>query len=515
MDSVVAAALVPIAVVVALPFRRLAIALTPLPSLGWDAALHATEGLDLFDDLRLVHPLDALGLLASRHWWGPVWALVSAPFQALFGPSLSAASLPSLLAFVLAPSTAYLLMRRLAPGGLLAAAASALLVAVLFLRSPMLLETSAWPMLESLGGFLALFAWLLFARRSDRRERRAAFLAGAALFLLKYHYGFFVLGTFAAVVLLEETPDGRRRLGEAARALLLRGAGAAILAVAGLLGAARLSLQAWGGDAAAREVPSLPNIGWGVFALFLLLLVLRRRQVAPTWHGASGTFRDFVLFGLLAPALWLLDPANVRGFYRQLFQPTDAPERNPLVKLASFASFLRDDYTLGVIPAGLVLIGLLLALLLPGERTRRALAAFAVWPLLLMSLNVYPVEPRFLACLAPGLLAVSVAGLLSSAARLGEWVRGSALLAVTVLLFLLLDGNRWRAELGARAPYRYTYGAADAAAVNAAIAAAPVTGPVRLRLPPNPPVWPTVRLALRVTRRDLAPTDVDVSAKEP
>ena len=88
-DGVLAAALVPLSLFVALPFRAEAMARTSVSSLGWDAALHAAEGLDLFDDLRLLRPRDALGLLASRHWWGPLWALVSAPFQAAFGPSLS------------------------------------------------------------------------------------------------------------------------------------------------------------------------------------------------------------------------------------------------------------------------------------------------------------------------------------------------------------------------------------------------------------------------------------------
>src|ERR1039457_1853813 len=100
VDGMLAAALVPLALAVALPFRREAVARQTVFSLGWDAALHATEGLDLFDDLRLLRPFDALGLLLSRHWWGPAWALVSAPFQAVFGPSLSAASLPSLFAFL-------------------------------------------------------------------------------------------------------------------------------------------------------------------------------------------------------------------------------------------------------------------------------------------------------------------------------------------------------------------------------------------------------------------------------
>jgi hypothetical protein len=513
VDGVLAAALVPLALFVALPFRSEAIARTPVSSLGWDAALHAAEGLDLFDDLRLFRPLDALGLLLSRHWWGPVWALVSAPFQAAFGPSLPAASLPSLVAFVLAPAAAFLLARRLVPGGLLARAATFLLVAALFLRSPMLLETSAWPMLESLGGFFALLAWLFFAQRPGRRTQQAAFLAGAALFFLKYHFGFFVLGTFTAVVLVEETPEARRHIGAVARALLLRGAGAGILALAVALAALRVFLEARGGDALASRVPSVPNVAWGALVLFIFLGAARRRTLSKAWIGASAAFRDLVVFGLLPAAAWCLDPANVRGWYRQMVPSAHAPERNLFAKLAAFWSFLRDDWTAGSGPASLVLLGLFLALVLPRDRTRRALAIFAFWPVLLMSLSAYPVEARFLACLVPALLTGAIAGLSALAAYLPEKAREPALAAAAVLFFLAFDTGLWRAERDARTPYRYAYGPAEIAAVNAAVAAAPPSGPIRLRLPVDPAVWPTVRLALRLGRRDLAPADVDVEAR--
>ncbi|MFI5197725.1 MAG: hypothetical protein ACHQJD_03815 [Thermoanaerobaculia bacterium] len=512
VDAGLVAVLASLALFVALPFRAEAIARTPVTSVGWDAALHATEGLDLFDDLRLFRPLDALALLASRHWWGPLWALVSAPFQAAFGPSLAAASLPSLLAFVLAPSAAFLLVRRLGPGGgPMASTLNAVLVAGLFLRSPMLLEVSAWPMLESLGGLLALLAFLSFARREEQGARRTAFLVGGAAFLLKYHFGFFVLGTFLAVVLVEEDPNARRRLRAAARDLLLRGAGAVILALAAILAATRSILEARGRDGLVRYAPSIPNIAWGSFVLFVLLLGLRRQAFAEAWTGASATFRDLVVFGLLPPVVWCLDPANVRGWYRQIFQPTDAPERNPLAKLVAFGGFLRDDYALGAIPAGLVLLGLLLALVLPGETTRRALAAFAIWPALLMSLSSYPVEPRFLACLVPGLLTAAVAGLGAGASGLGRKARATAVAATLVLLAVARDEARWKVECSARAPFRFSYGPAEVAAVNASVANAPEQGPIRLQLPPDPPVWPTVRFALRLRRRDLSAEEVVVS----
>ena len=511
VDGTIAFVLALLALAVALPFRAEALLRTPVVSLGWDAALHATEGLDLYDDLRLGRPLDALFLLASRHWWGPAWALVSAPFQAAFGPSLAAASLPSFAAFVFAPAAAFLLTRRLAPaGGPVSAVLTGLVVAGLFLRSPMLLEISAWPMLESLGGLVALVSFLLFAKREEPWARRPAFLAGVLLFLLKYHFGFFVLATLAVVVWREEEPGSKGRLAAAARSLLLKGAGGGILGLAFLLSVARLVLETRGGDALARRVPSLSNVAWGALVLFVSLVALRRRSFAEAWHGASAPFHDFVLFGVLPCVAWCLDPANVRGWYRQIFQPTEAPERNPLMKLSAFGGFLREDYTIGAGAVGLVALGLVLALVLPGNKTRRALAAFAIWPVVLMSLSPYPVEPRFLACLVPGLFTAAVAGLAAGASWPGKWWRETALATSIVILALDFDEALWRAATASRASHRFAYGTAEVAAIEAAVAGALAGGCVGVRLPADPPVWPTVRLAIRLTRRDLAPVDVAV-----
>jgi hypothetical protein len=516
VDGAVTAVLVLLALAVALPFREEALRLSPVASLGWDASLHATEGLDLFDDLRLGRPLDALALVASRHWWGPAWALVSAPFQAVFGPSLSAASLPSFAAFVLAPVVAFLLARRIAPGaGLLSALLTGVLLAGLFLRSPMLLEMSAWPMLESLGGLMSLVAFLFFAARENPTARRAAFLAGPVLFLLKYHFGVFLLAPLGFVVWREEEDASKGRLVLEARAFFGKGAGRGILALAILLSGARVTLEGRWGDDLARRAPSVSNVAWGTLVLLVALGIARRKSFAGAWRGASAAFRDFTLFAVLPCAAWCLDPANVRGWYRQVFQPTDTPERNPLPRLAAFWRFLREDYMIGAGAVAIVALGLVLALVLPGNRTRRALAAFALWPVALMSLSSFPVEPRFLACLAPGLLAAAVSGFAAIPSRPRRWWRELGLAAAAVILVVDRNDARWRAAAAARAPYRFSYGPSEIAAVEAAVASAPPVGPVRMRLPADPPVWPTVRLALRLSRRDVAPEDVDVSADGP
>ncbi|MBI1808729.1 MAG: hypothetical protein HYR75_02420, partial [Gemmatimonadetes bacterium] len=154
-----AAAFAGAALAVALPFRGRVLAQAEALHYSWDAALHVLAGLDLWDDVRRGALLSALFRLAAQHWWGPFWALLTAPFHALFGPGLAAATLPSLLAFAAAPAAAWLFARRVTGAAGLVAAP---FVLVLFLRSPLLLEASAWPMFESTGGFLSLSAWLLF-----------------------------------------------------------------------------------------------------------------------------------------------------------------------------------------------------------------------------------------------------------------------------------------------------------------------------------------------------------------
>src|SRR5512143_1627036 len=214
--------LVALAVATAEPVRTAALAARSVASTGWDAAAHALFGLDLFDDLARLRPGAFLSALLSEHWWPPLFGLVSVPFQALFGPSFAAANLPSAVAFALTPAAAWLLVRRLTGAGPSASLLALVLVAFLFLRSPMLLEMSTWPMFESLAGLLALLAWLFFADRAAPRPLKAAASPGALPFFLEYHYAFFALATFAAVLLVDGTRESRRELRRAVVDLRVR-----------------------------------------------------------------------------------------------------------------------------------------------------------------------------------------------------------------------------------------------------------------------------------------------------
>jgi hypothetical protein len=412
----------------AVSFRLEALRRLTVSFVSWDAALHALSGLDLFDDLGRLRLLDALGDILSQHWWGPLFGLVSVPFHALFGRTLATATLPSFVGYLLAAPAAFLAARG-SLGRLPAfeSAALAALTGAFMLRSPMLLETSAWIMLESLGGLLAVAALGLFAARHDARARRAASALGAALFFLKVHYGLFVLVTLGVATWVLEDREALRRFAGALRKALGRAA-TALAGLAALLALGRALLESRGGDALAGRLPSVPNVAWGALVLSLVLVVARRAPFGEAWRAAPTALRDFALFGLAPVGAWCLDPANVRGWYRQIFQPTDAP-LHPLGQLAAYLGFLRGDYTLAALPLSLVLAGLALALVLPGSAARRTLAAFAAWPVLLMSTNRYPAEARFLGCLVPALFAAAAAGLVAFATRLPRFTGRALLLA--------------------------------------------------------------------------------------
>ncbi len=500
---------------VAAPFRAESLRRLTVLSVSWDAALHALSGLDLFDDLRLLRPLDALRDVLAQHWWGPSFGIALVPSFALFGRSLASATLPSFGAYLLAaPVTFFAARRALGALGSLETATLAAIVGAFVLRSPMLLETSAWIMPESLGGLLAVAALGLFAARHDARARRAAFALGAALFLMKVHYGTFVLVTLGVATWFGEERETRRRL-SAALLTAVRGRAAGVLAgLVALLVAGWLFLEGRGGDTLAHRLPSVSNVMWGVLVLSFVFVFARRPAFGDAWRTAPAALRDFALWGLAPVGAWCLDPANMRGWYRQIFQPTLAPFR-PLAQLAAYLGFLREDYTLAALPFVLVLAGLVLALVLPGSAARRTLAAFATWPVLLMSLSRFPAEARFLGCLVPALFASSSSGLVAFAARLPRPVGRVALVAVIAALALALVPREadWQRGLDARATYRYPYDGEGEKAAARDIAESPRRGPIALVVPADPPVWPTVRLGIRLSLSDVAPRDVVVDAR--
>ncbi len=332
-----------------------------------------------------------------------------------------------------------------------------------------------------------------FADRADPRALKAAACLAALLFFLKYHFGFFALATFAAVLVLDEpgeTPPGtaagpRRparpaapvRGGRAPRASLDRACRRASRGLPSRRSGCRAA-----GTSATRHLLFL--LAWGAF---------QRERMRASRASLGPSLRTFARWGLLAPALWLLIPGNVRAWYRQTIQTHPDPERNPLRQLAAFFTFLKDEYTWNVpdaLPLVLVSVGLAAALARARgrDRTVPAMAWFAVWPVLLMSLNTWRVEARYLGVLVPCLLAVSAAGLVFLFARARPSVRPAlALVAFRRPDRLRGTGSAARstAEMASRAAYRFPNSTEEAAFVEAMRGALPGAGPARRRASPG------------------------------
>jgi hypothetical protein len=508
-----AAFLVAAAAAVAIPFRESAMAALRWESLGWDAAHHATVGLDLFDDLARLRLGGALATFFSQHWWSPFFGAVLTPFYALFGRNVSSASLPSFTAFVLTPAAAWLAARRLSGDrGLLESGAGLVLVAVFLLDAPLVVEMSSWPMFESLGGLLALVAWFFFAGRERPGALRAACAFGAALWFLKYHYGVFLLPVFA-VVLWRETSPVRAGAKTSLAALLPPRLVAPAFLGAVVLAGVRLALQVR--DPHTR-FPSVPNVAYALLLFVVLQVVFRWRRAAAAWRALPGPLRIFGTWAVLPIVIWCLIPGNVRAWYNETFLTPPAARARPWEQLAAFGGFLRDEYTSSPIALAVLTAGLVLALAVPGEGApaRRAMACFVLWPVGLMAMSPFPVEARFLGCLLPSVCALSVASLLVVLGRLRPGVRAAAV-AVTcaaVLVPAVAGRTAFSRELKLRAPYRYGYAPEDAAFALALEGALHGQSPIFVNTAGMPAVGPTLRLGLRLAHPALAPGDVEVES---
>ena len=69
----------------ALPFRSLSLARQSVLTFSWDAASHTLIALDLADSIRILDPVQWLGVIFAEHWWPPLYGIVLSPFFLLFG----------------------------------------------------------------------------------------------------------------------------------------------------------------------------------------------------------------------------------------------------------------------------------------------------------------------------------------------------------------------------------------------------------------------------------------------
>ena len=514
-NAAIVLALLSLALWTALPFRSVSLAQQSILTFSWDAASHTLVALDLADSLRLLHSGHLVSVIFSQHWWPPFYGILLSPAFLFLERSLASASLLSVVAYIAMPATGWLLIRHISQENALPLW-TAVMTAFLFLRSPMLLEMSTWSMLENLGGWLGLLGWLAFAHREDARCARAAYLIGTALYFTKYHYGFFLISTFFVFTLLEEPFETRRRLWVAMRPCLVSKPAKIWVCAAFFVIVVRLVAE-WRGfqKAEIRYLPTVPNVLYAGLVMVIVSALYWRSFAGSIWRACPPRLRALCCCTLAPITLWLLIPANLRAWYRQTFQASQ--QRADVLKQASAVwTFVRDDYVFSRSALMFVVAGLVLAIVTcRKQKIVCGMAAYSMWPILLMSLNPFPLEARFVGCLVPTLMVTSICGWArvlggrrSMGVRLGAW---SMLL---VMGSLYLCGQRqWEETLQQRAKYRYPYPKEETEFAAALIAASDGQSPVVISLPADVWVTPTVRLGLRLRQKKPVPEEVVVEKR--
>lgn len=499
----------------ALPFRSFSLTQQSVLTFSWDTALHTLVALDLADSIRRLDIVQIFITIFDHHWWPPFYGVLLSPFFLFLGRSLDNAGLVSFLAYIAMPATAWIVVQHIFRSKALPWW-TFFAIALLFVRSPMLLEMSAWSMFEMVGGFLGLLGWLAFVHRERARYARAAYLVGTLLYFTKYHYGFFLISTFFVFTLFEETSDTRQRLWLTVRPYLISKP-ARILGCTALFFIVVRVIFEWQGfqKSEIEYIPTVPNVLYTILIITVVLCFYKNSHVASIWQALPPRLRDFWYCTIMPILFWLLIPGNLRAWYRQTLQASQH-KAYFFQKTYAVYTFFRDEYIFTVPALLFLVVGLFLAICTCRKnKILCGMVAYSLWPILLMSLNTFPLEARFLGCLFPTLIVTSICGWVQFLAyRLSI---GFRLAASGVLVFIgllsLSEAQQWHQTMQQRAKYRYQYSQEDTKFMAAIIAQSTAQSPTLISLPEGVWVSPTIRLALRLQHTNLSPQDIIVDNK--
>jgi len=481
----------------------------PSLDLSWDPAAHVLIGLDLFDSLRHLDIVAFARKAFNEHWWPPLFGMLTIPLHAVLGRTDLPARVISLLSYAALPTMCSVAVVSHAGRSRVAAAAGIALTMVLFLASPQLVEMSRWPMLESCAAAMGLASILSFTTTDRAGWHRLAFLLAGLSLLLKYHYGFFLLVTMTAAVILSLDAAERTRLARSLIAILRK----PLMTILVVLVATLLFMPSVVATRF-RWIPKAEGVPWVVYATTLLAVLVvpsLRRKARTAWPTLPVIVRDFACFGLSVPGIWCLDPANARVWYRQIHLDS-VPPAVPHEQVTRLVHFLTYDYVSSaawVLPV--VLAGLLAVLVRWRSAKAIPLALHGIWPIVLMIGSTYLAEARFVASLVPVVFAASVLGWTTVLAGVNG-VRRSALTAALgiALVFSVLSAWSRADDFEARKSYRYQYTAAEGHFVEQATDMLSRGQPVLVILPEDVEVAQTLRLFLRMRMPEVAPADVFV-----
>jgi hypothetical protein len=393
---------------------RLAQAFFRLPGadlISWDQAARAEEAVRLAKEFRFFEIPRFVVHILSLNWWPPLHPLLMFPFCLILGPSIEAAIIPSLAAFLLAVLAILFAYENLLPSSAQDKILGFSFLFTLTVTSPFLLSSATWAMLEIFGVGLTFLALGFYFRARRTGAIPAYKMCAILLFLLwslKYSYGLFVT-TVLIVAELARSGLALPRVRNLWRkpAFLFKLVGYPIYGLLGIV-----IWIACGGSLKGKflgVVVSVSNIYNPLLYLYLYLLVIILWQAWKNRQKIKARLalgqKELLLWGALPLGIFLALPDKIKAVIKN-FEAGQQPNSGVFPKQIFF--YLRsivEDYSLFV-PVGILVLALFLFAIIRIRRTSpalRLLAAFFFLGYVALLLGFKFQESRYIAAFIPAL----------------------------------------------------------------------------------------------------------------
>jgi hypothetical protein len=413
--------------------------------ISWDQAERAQEAIRLAKELQFFEIPRFILHVLSFNWWPPLHPLIMLPFCLILGPTIKAAIIPSLAAFVLAVLAILFVFENLSSSSVEKKVVGFSFLFALIATSPLLLSSSTWAMLEIFGVSLTGFA-LGFYFRARRTHRISAYrMCGLLIFLLwslKYSYGLF-LSLVLIFFELKRSPPMHLAPRFFSRRLV-RLLKPVYYPVYGLLAA--LAWIALGGRMkweVLGATVSMSSIYNPLMYLYLYVLLLVLFKVRKNWPKIRARLecgqRELLVWGAIPLAVFLALPDKIKAIIKNFEAGRNVKAGVSSTQIDFYLRSLLQHYSLFV-PVGILVLALFLFAVIKIKRAPlgiQSLLIFFFLGYLSLTIGFKLKESRYIATFVPALwvgAAWSVEILTEKFSKLIKFILAGLLFISTVLV---------------------------------------------------------------------------------
>jgi hypothetical protein len=413
--------------------------------ISWDQAERAEEAIRMAKELQFFEIPRFILHVLSLNWWPPLHPLMMLPFFLIIGPSIKAAIIPSLAAFVLAVLAILFVFGNLSSSSAEKKVVGFSFLFALIVTSPFLLSCATWAMLEIFGIALTGFA-LGFYYRARRTDRILVYrMCGILIFLmwsLKYSYGLFLSLVIVFFELKRSLPVhlpprfiSRKFVG------LLK---PIYYPVYGLL--AVVAWIAFGGRMRWKilgATVSMSSIYNPLMYLYLYVLLLVLFKLRKNWPKVKARLecgqRELLLWGAIPLAIFLALPDKIKAIIKNFEAGHNVKAGVSSTQIDFYLRSLFQDYSLFV-PVGVLVLALFLFAVIKIKRAPLGLHGLVIFfflGYLSLTIGFKLKESRYIATFVPALwvgAAWAVEILTEKFSRLTKFILAGLLFGSTVLV---------------------------------------------------------------------------------